>query len=254
MGEYSARVGWDLDFRQLDAGKLRAQAGVMVSSDLIGIRVGFNRGFHQIGQSPSGFWTFGLPDPRCGDFSWCGARVEGGDVLNFNLESGFEGVSKAGFSGYTLSFTDRFLRHAARLLGCDPDVLRYTSGSSAWSGRRASTAELRGRLGTTYRALRSIRGHLAGSRGDAWRIEIAAGLFELIAGEAYEAEPGRYPLRQAAVRRAIELIRDDQRLPMGVAELCAEVGVSSPTLYRGFMETFGIGPKRYLQNRMLEGV
>lgn len=43
-------------------------------------------------------------------------------------------------------------------------------------------------------------------------------------------------------------------MPLTVSDLCAYAGVSAPTLYRGFMERFGVSPKRYLQCRMLAGI
>ena len=95
MGEYGLGVGWDLEFRQLDRGPLKARASVIASARVASIRVGFNRGFHQQGIAPEGVWTFGLPDVSCGEFLWCGADAKGGDVLNFNLESGFDGTSHA---------------------------------------------------------------------------------------------------------------------------------------------------------------
>lgn len=46
IDEYAQEVGWDLDFRQIDAGS-----------------------------PPEGLLTFGLPDPEVGEFRWCGARA-----------------------------------------------------------------------------------------------------------------------------------------------------------------------------------
>jgi AraC family ethanolamine operon transcriptional activator len=56
------------------------------------------------------------------------------------------------------------------------------------------------------------------------------------------------------VRNAFNFVAANDRLPSTVSEFCRQAGVSAPSLYRGFMERFGIGPKRYLHIRRLEGV
>jgi len=142
MSEYGKQLGWDLDFRQLDPGRLRARAVLMTAPGLAGMRVELNRKFHQSGSPPAGLWTFGIPDIECGEFRWCGLDARGGDVLNFNNHSGFEGISAANFSGYTLSFTDDFLKSVARIIGLDCGCLEKVRTCSSWSGEESITSVL----------------------------------------------------------------------------------------------------------------
>jgi AraC-like DNA-binding protein len=60
--------------------------------------------------------------------------------------------------------------------------------------------------------------------------------------------------RSCAVRAALEYLEDTETLPLTVSELCSKTGVSAPTIYRAFREQFGVGPKRYIQIRRLNGV
>ena len=46
MDEYAQQVGWDLDFRQIDAGSLNARAAMVAASRSAAIRVEFDRAFH----------------------------------------------------------------------------------------------------------------------------------------------------------------------------------------------------------------
>lgn len=43
------QTGWDLDFRQLEAGRLCARATLVAATGMAGRRVEFNRKFHQSG-------------------------------------------------------------------------------------------------------------------------------------------------------------------------------------------------------------
>jgi AraC family ethanolamine operon transcriptional activator len=52
----------------------------------------------------------------------------------------------------------------------------------------------------------------------------------------------------------LEILEEPLRLPLKVLDLCETIGVSAPTLYRAFMQEFGVSPKRYIQIRSLSGV
>ena len=253
MGVYGSNVGWDLEFRQLDAGQLRARAMVLATNSLSSMKVAFNRRFHQLGMAPQGRLTFGLPDPECGEFRWCGVNARGGDMLNFNLDSGFEGASAAGFSGITLSFDlALFVQHAA-LLGYQPGDLDSLSRVSTWRVPPNLHRQLCLQLAAAYQS---------GECQPGKPILAATNLFNSGAAEAIlEALTGKFvmshnnpPARRSAVHRALELINDQDQLPMSVSELCQQTDVSAATLYRGFMEEVGVSPKKYLACRMLEGV
>ena len=60
--------------------------------------------------------------------------------------------------------------------------------------------------------------------------------------------------RSRALRVALEILDDPAALPLSVLDLCRAADVSPATLYRAFQESFGVGPKRYLQIRSLSGV
>ncbi len=58
---------------------------------------------------------------------------------------------------------------------------------------------------------------------------------------------GRYRVARAAA----EYMNDQLELPMTISEVCSAVGASYRTLERAFVQTYGLGPKRYLTHRRL---
>ncbi len=252
MDEYAEQVGWQLDFRQIDAGRLHARAAVLATSHGTSMRVELDRAFHQAGSPPRELLTFGLPDPEVGEFNWCSARAAGGDILNFNLASGFDGSSGAEFSGYTLSFTEEHLREVQTVLDLEFDLRGRVTECAVWTDVIHVTARLRRKLSAAYRATLGEAGD--DSRAESLDFDAVSSLLQCLARkENRVALPGP-SLRRKAVRNALELLEDHERCPPTVYELCRRTGVSAPTLYRGFHEEFGIGPKRYLQIRRLNGV
>jgi AraC-like DNA-binding protein len=254
MGDYGSGVGWDLEFRQLDRGPLNARASVIASARMASIRVEFNRRFHQQGMAPEGVWTFGLPDVNCREFQWCGAEAVGGDLLNFNHESGFDGTSHAGFSGVTVSFQVAHLRRLIGVMGLEEDLLDQSRKTSVWRGPPAKLRWLRSQFRAAYHLANMHPRSDLSRASDLFDSRAAEVILGILAERCRLPEISRFPDRSNAVSRALELINDQERLPLKVSDLCEYAGVSAPTLYRGFMERFGVSPKKYVQCRMLTSV
>jgi AraC-like DNA-binding protein len=249
--QFGDEAGWDVEIRQLESGALNATETVMGTPQNLAVRGEFNRGLHQAGQPPAGMLTFGIPDAVVGDFRWCSKNACGEDLLNFNLANGFEGVTSAGFAGYTLSFDEVLLRDVIDILELDIDLSAQVLECSLWSGLGAVSKRLRERLDEAFRASRICDYPEA---ADLFEFSAAAFVLQMIAGGAGHPPPGVLSKRRAAVRRALNWLQHHDKLPLTVSDLCRHAGVSAPTLYRGFQEEFGVGPKRYLQIRRLAGV
>ncbi len=61
-----------------------------------------------------------------------------------------------------------------------------------------------------------------------------------------------HPIRARGVQLALDYMRHQAQEGISISDLCDATGVSWRTLDRGFRETFGIGPKAYL-NRLRLG-
>jgi AraC-like DNA-binding protein len=245
----SATGGWDLDFRQLDPGRLRARASIIAGPTGAALRVRFNRRLHQQGCSPTGFVVFGLPDQT---FSWCGVQATAGDVVNFNLKNGLDGVSEAGFTGTVLMLNPCEMEEQAAELGLEVDLHEAVSACSAWSAPGAGIQTLRRHLDEMFRTAASSRGQVEANgwmNGDVMKV-----LLDVLTAEQKGQRESDPITRRKSVRTALELLEDPVGLPLTVADLCRATGVSPPTLYRAFQEHLGVSPKQYLKARSLSGV
>ena len=249
--EYASNIEWEFDFRQLDAGSLRARAALLGTSQTVVMRSELNRAFHQSGKPPTTMLTFGLPDPADGEFRWCRRSANGGDLLNFNLESGFEGVSQAGFSGFAISFTETLLQEVCEILELNVDYRDKISAAEVWRNADHFTGRLRQRL---FAALESVPKSNSTDAIELFNFSAAALLLEFLSEQDAFDTRDPLPFRRCALRMTMGWIEETDELPLTVMDLCKKTGFSAPTLYRAFMEEFGIGPKHYLHIMRLSRV
>ena len=251
LNEYARLVGWDIEFRQLDAGVPRARAAVMGTSSCVVMRGEYDRAYHQVGQMPDDTVVLGLPDPDNEDFRWCRKQASGGDIVNFSLESGFDGTCGAGFSGFAISFHDDLLNETSQTLELDIDYRRILSRTEVLPHSQGIAKALRSQLLAAYgSALFSDSAEVV----EFFNFSAAAQLLSFLANNEIQPRTASLDVRSRAIRAALEFLQDQDTLPLTVAELCSSIGVSAPTLYRAFQEKFGVSPKQYIQIRRLCGV
>ena len=251
VDEFADGVDWGFDFRQLDTGALNAHIALRGTSNVAFMRFELNRSFHQLGQAPSDMLTFGLPEREVGEFGFCRKAVRGGNLLNFNLASGFEGVTQAGFAGFTISFRKTFLEEVSEVLGLTVDRCINVGAAEAWRDVDHLTGQLRLRLAAAVHAT-SNANRL--ETIELFESSVAEMVLEILSSQQAAESGGPICFRNRALRETMEWIEETEELPMTVLELCKDVGYSSPTLYRAFMEEFGVGPKRYLHVKRLSRV
>jgi len=249
--ELASSIAWNFNFRQLEAGPLRARAAVMGTSRTIVSRVSLNRAFHQAGAPPAGMLTFGLPVFEDIEFKWCARDACGDDVLNFNLDGGFDGVSKAGFAGFTISIEETLLQEVSEVLELNFDYHEQIRATAVWSNGNQTTNRLRQRLFAAYDAVPNFS---CPDAREFFDFSAAALLLEVLSGQDISTTSVIQPFRSHALRMTMEWMEETGELPLTVMELCGKTGFSAPTLYRAFSEEFGVGPKRYLHIRRLTGV
>lgn len=255
MDACGRRLGWSFDFLQLDRGRLDVGATLLATAaGSVVMRLEINRAFHQTGSPPDGMLTFGISDPDAGEFGWCGATTTGSDLVNFNLPGGFDGTNRAGFSGYTMSFTEDRLREVQKITGIDLDSRARVSERPVWTGSPETLARLRQGLAAAVHAARARNGLADPAAIEFFDFHAPALILQAITGNDGDGGVPELPLRRRAVHTALDFLDAHDHLPLTVSELCRRAGVSAPSLYRGFMERFGIGTKQYLHVRRLAGV
>jgi len=250
--------GWDLDFSQLDKGPLEAE--------LLQVGVGaaqldrntFSRQFEQRGSSPPGIRTFGLVEERDQGTSWCGRGLDDGSLVAFHPGGEFEGVSRPGFTSYTLSFPEEHLVAVGETIGVD-EVDRVLGGADwvATCDRRDMT-DLRRTLRLLSEEVTNRPASDLESPGLVRELEfeIPARILKMLArcrDGSNQSRP-RSSVRKIAVDRARSYIEQNPFEPVTVEELSRAARVSWRTLDYAFREHFGVSPKNYLQAIRLNGV
>lgn len=251
VSEYAQLVDWDFDFRQLDSGSPKLRAAVLGTSQSVAMRCELNRAYHQAGCPPSSMITLGLPDLNDSEFQWCGKKAGGGDILNFNLESGFEGISGTGFSGYTLSFSKELLQETLETLELETNLLDVFQKSETWTNSGEVTETIREGLVDAF--LTASTSNDPGA-AELFSFSAAALLLEHLSDREAGSRAISQISKRRAVRRSLECLADADTAPLTVSELSEQTGVTVKTLYRAFSREFDMGPKRYIHVRRLCGV
>jgi len=252
MGMLGEAIEWDLDFRQIEAGRLNARAMLLAGLRNMAMRVEFDRKFHQRGCPPPGILTFGFPDPESGHLRWNGREAKPGALLNFN-DGRFEGVNPGNFGGYTLSFTEGLLDEVAGILGMDLNISKSIQSIAFWNPQNAQHHLLRNNL-------RFLERSAARNETDprelteAFNFNLAASVVRILGRDYVQPPRETAPFRAAALKRALLLIDDPDQPPLSVSGLCKAAGASWATLERAFAEEFGVAPKVYIQSKRLAAV
>ncbi len=251
IGEWGQEVGWDFDCQQVEPGVMSAYAAAVGTARCVVTRGEFSRSFRQAGSPPGGMVTLGFPDQEVTEFDWCGKPARGGDIVNFSLESGFEGTTPAGFAGFAISISGELLNETADDLQIKVNILKLIRKESIWDNVHRSTKILRQQFLIDLGHARDRSGRKARKL---FSQTTASRVLQLISGICSADNTASLAARSRATRRALEYIEDSNTSALTVAELCKQAGVSAPTLYRGFEEEFGIGPKRFILVQCLSGV
>ena len=251
MGQFANTLGWDLDFRQLEAGPLKARARVMAARAYVGIAVHFNRSFHQLGQAPADQVCFGIPGSRLGDFEWCGADVRGGALINFNLAPGFDSHTLRNFQGHVISFQRERLQQLADANQLDVSLDRLVQSRAAWDSPVSRD------LGRWLERIHPVTAPATETdNDDSGSLDEKLGLsvLRILASEDWPAEDKNRTQQSRLLKRSLEILNDHDNLPIGVTELCQAVGTSLSTLNRLFTARFDMTPKAYIRARCLSAV
>jgi len=250
-----ATRGWDLDWRQLDRGRLEAHLIRVAGPGASILRVTFDRSFLQTGGSPPGMLTFGLLGGSVGEIGWYRGRASADNLLVFESGGEYESVSQPGFSAHTLSFSEEHLDRVAADLDLPVALAPYLQGGIAHDVDHAAVSDLRRRLRELDRAVAEETNRTeTGWIRNELEHEIPARLIRLLATNPQATSLTIDRPRILAVQKARDYIDAHVNEPPTIQEVCQAAGVSWRTLNYAFREIFGVTPKEYLQATRLDGV
>ena len=234
---------WEFDFRQLDPGPSTTSVNIRASSRVTLVEFNFDRSFHQLGCSPTGSITFGLPVTPI-IHSWRGAKIDTPGFVNFGTGSEFDCVTSPGFVGLCVSISTPLLARVSDQLGLSfpDDLLRRTM----LPVRRRTPA-----LFQLSGFARVLLHRDYAPFGDLQEDDLVAGLISAASDAEEFDDRSEFSARARAVTKAVELMQVQLGDGLSIGQLCVESGASLRTLSRGFQERFGIGPKAYFNQLRL---
>jgi AraC-like DNA-binding protein len=251
IGQFGQAVGWSMDFRQLDSGKLDAGITVISGRRVQLIRFNLSRRFHQVGSSPDGVMTFGVLDTDAPDINWCSRGLSGGSMANFNRGGGFDCVSQPGFIAYAVAIEPDLLYRMAAQMGMSENLRALVGERPCWSS--STTRALANQLGAIYKDM-SKSGHLHNEHAQFLEEEVPTAIFEELSSQYASSLAPSPNARERILRKALDIVNDPDEIPLAVSDLCDRIGTSSSTLNRVFVSEYGVSPKSYIRFRCLSAV
>jgi AraC-like DNA-binding protein len=252
MSQVAKAVNWDLDFRQLDAGPLDARTSVIAAPRIQITRFNFNRSFHQVGNPPANLLTFGVLGVDVSDITWCSRPLQGGAIVNFNLDSGFECVSQSDFLAYGLSLDIELIQALANQMGITTPVDELAKSQISWFSPH--TQGLCRKLSTLFAQAGYEKSTGLHENAAFINEEIGQSLLRILSGPDHSETIESPAHRQRVLRRSMEILADPENLPITVSKLCEAAYTSLSTLHRAFQAEFDVSPKAYIRARCLSAV
>lgn len=240
IGDLGRTLGWDIGFRQLDAGREFIPARLLAGDHVAVLRMTLNRGYHQCAYPPPGTITFGIPEQGVED--WFGATYPDQSILPFNQASGIDLVSREGFLAYTISFTEDFLRDVSDAFQLPLADILYRPSSGALIPDSQPVQKLRFLIRSYFHENPTLI-------DNEQEIELAVELLRAGLGKVATAESCAPVARRKAIVLALDYIDACKEEVIKVSELSSAIDIPRRTLNRAFHERFGLGPKAYL-NRL----
>jgi len=222
--------GWDLDFRLIGGSGLAARIRELASPDFC---IGYARiqsKIHQMGSTPAGFRTFGIPANTCGDFWWRGFQVSNQHLLIFPDSNELDSATHANFEIYSFSVKQSELERFASGLDLNP----LPSRAQVLQPDRATMRELRQAARLTLFSPSPDQRHLA-AKTLAKRLAFAASIAE-------ERSAPRPRQRDMAIRRVVAFLHDAPKSQLAMTQLCEVARVSERTLQYAFNERYAMSP------------
>ena len=239
--------GWDLDFRQLDRGRIVARLGHVATGGVLMTECGLTRRMEQHGAPPSGFRTFAIPSNDAMKVRWRGTDHSGENLMLFRPGSDLDSISDSRFHVFTVSIEEELLASAA-----GPRGLTSFEQLDAGSDVIACSDPVRYRLRQLAADLMETAMARPDRIGDpsfrqALEGELVGEILDTVVGSPAIKKRPMARTRSRVLRKAVEIINDRAHEPVSISEVEQLSGASTRTLRYAFQESFGVSPKQYLQ-------
>jgi AraC-like DNA-binding protein len=252
--EETAR-GWNLDFRQLDPGLLKARLLQVGAGPTQISRATLGRRLLQRGSSPANTRTFAILEERTLDLEWCRRQISPAMLLAFPPDDQFEGISQPGFDVHTVAVAEDHLADLAEALGLGHATDLLDKVDQVFQCDPAAMERLRAELRLLSQNVAQDPAPLPDLRlRQALERDVPGLILTALASTVARHDQPAPRLRDLALRRAEDYIEAFAEEAFTIEELCKAAGASERTLQYAFRGKFGISPKAFLQSHRLNAV
>ena len=251
--EFAATTrSWDVDFRQIEKGRFKADLSQYVSKNFQLARASFNRGLDQKGSSPEGLWSFAIAAYSSIPLIFKGKETGPNDIMLYPPGSEICAISKPGFDILTFSASENYLESISEKNGL-PEFGKQFKGIDIVTCKKERITNVRHILSRLFSEMQEKDFQIENCHGKFDKIEnLSKDILYAIYSckKSYKAH-NQIKLREAAFHQAAACIEAHAGDPMTVRGLVRSTGVSERTLEYVFREHLGLSPKAYIRTYRL---
>jgi len=233
---------WDLDFNILSRDDFGAYFHMFTSATFTISREKLQGTVEHRGLSPEGFRTIVIPINFENEFVWYNKKVSSNDLLIFPKNNIIDVVTYSGLDIYLISIEEKALFSAI-------ENFRYPNCERIFNGDRAElylshhfTSQFH------YLANKLVdNAHVKTGSDDAIVNRIIYFLLNYIEHSNQDKRFSSAKHKIIALKKAVELINDEQEQLPSIQTLCKETGVSERTLYNAFASKYQVSPSEYIK-------
>jgi len=254
--DHFAEVGreWDVDFRQLDHGRLNARLLQVAAGTVQLMEAQFDRRVEQQGCSPVDSYSIAVPfgsDPK---LVWRQRQVPTDSILIYRPGSEIDGASRPGFHVVAISVEVTEFNRLAVNQG-HPEVAELVETIEVASLPKATMQRLQADLRQVSTTLRHRPTGPISSRRRSLLERHLAGLIICALAESLPApHPSPTRERQRILQTALDFIHSNPHDVVTVRDLCHAAGLSERVLQYAFRERFDVSPGAYLKTNRLVAI
>lgn len=249
MQEASKAVGWECEYRQLDAGRLEARTVLHEIDDFSFLRESANRRLNIVAESPAETVTIIVPASDS-IFSINGINVVHNTVVIVPEKTGFSLFSEAGADALSMHVPAHRFRDGMRAASSGP-ATSLLNGVQGFEPNAATLHQLRRMIidGTSEVPAP------ADQFGDKSTLEmIFVDLARSMLADGGNAEILRKGRTRDVLARSLDHIDANLCAELRITDLCQVAGVSLSTLERVFRSELRMTPLSYIRARRLDAV
>lgn len=240
---------WELDFKLLSKNDFSAYLHLFSSETFILGRTKLHGKIEQHGQTPKGFRSIVVPVDYNSEFIWLNKKVRGNKLLIFPRNSVLNGISFYDFDVYVASIEEKMLFRIMKNLGYGNCKTIFDGGEKELFLSKAFSKSFH-QVANKFLNTQIINQE----RHQLLINNIIHFLLRYIEdiNESIVSNPQKK--KDLALRKAVNIINNEEEGLFSVQQICALTGVSERTLQYAFRAKYKVSPSEYIKAVRLNNV